>query len=134
MPTATAAFSDSTAGEIGIDTFMRAAAAMAAEAPCPSLPTAKTKTSAGDARSKRFETPFSPGVPPSRSHRSSLPASIASRQAAALPRAKGIVSAVPADARSALAPSGSAVPSEISTPDAPNAAATRRIAPTLPGS
>ena len=135
MPTATAAFSDSTAGEIGIETRRAAAARIAADAPRPSLPTASTNTSAGASSSKRSTRPSRPGFAPSSSQSGSLPRLDARRGTRPRCRARtGSRARSRPTPAAPSAPSGSAVPSAISTPDAPNAAATRRIAPTLPGS
>ena len=127
-PTATAALSDSTAGEIGIATRRTAARRRASDGPRPSLPTPRTTTRGREVTSQI-------GSPSDSSSQIGWPArAIDSTRADTGPRANGTNTAVPALARSAFGPRGSAVPSPTRRPEAPNAAATRRIAPTLPGS
>ena len=126
---AMATFSDSTGGRIGIVTVSLAAARASPEMPAPSPP---RTIAVGPRRSTRGSGAPPRGTAAIRRTRASRAAAITS---CSVPRAATGTRKVPPIApRSAFHPKGLADPSIVTMPLAPQAAAVRTIAPTLPGS
>src|SRR5437763_8210905 len=115
---AAATFSDSTPPAIGIVTFR----VTGTRSPCASAP--NTSACARSTGAPASGSPDSATAP-----HTSRPV-----RSPADPPATRIRKTLPAEARTALGPKGSAVPSSTASAGAPAAAAVRAIAPTLPGS
>src|SRR5271155_2778406 len=133
---ATPAFKDSTPATIGTAICASAECRISGASPAPSLPMniaqaarncpADESGIAFASRGAGFDAPAKILSPATRS--------CASNTAGAIPRSSGSRSAEPAEARSALADHGSAVPRVAANPVAPNASAERTAVPTFPGS